>query len=182
MLTQSDLPLSLLSGALPHFSERISFAIGKVTDAVTDALAGTEQSSVVYRRKVDSVCISLPPSLATYLSPYLPSYFLLRSTLLFLQFSSYSPPFLPFLEPHRLHSPFSSRPSLALPLYFTHISRSSPPLDVNPGDPLFVELLPLIRENLPKKLAEVAWDRVESKFPVQYQVGRSKKIFLTLTR
>ena len=172
MLTQSDLPLSLLSGALPHFSERISFAIGKVTDAVTDALAGTEQSSVSKKSGFSlHLSLSLPPSLATYLSPYLPSYFLLRSTLLFLQFSSYSPPFLPFLEPHRLHSPFSSRPSLALPLYFTHISRSSPPLDVNPGDPLFVELLPLIRENLPKKLAEVAWDRVESKFPVQYQVG-----------
>ena len=129
-----------------------------------------------------SLSLSLPPSLATSLSPYLPSYYFLRSTLLFLQFTSYSPPFLPFLEPHRLHSPFSFRPSLALPLYFTHISCSSPPLDVNPGDPLFVELLPLIRENLPKKLAEVAWDRVESKFPVQYQVGRAKKMFLTLTR
>eukprot|EP00596_Hydrurales_sp_CCMP1899_P000433 CAMPEP_0119043108 /NCGR_PEP_ID=MMETSP1177-20130426/17647_1 /TAXON_ID=2985 /ORGANISM="Ochromonas sp, Strain CCMP1899" /LENGTH=989 /DNA_ID=CAMNT_0007010475 /DNA_START=132 /DNA_END=3098 /DNA_ORIENTATION=- len=55
-------------GALPHFSERISFAIGKVTDAVTDALA-----------------------------------------------------------------------------------------DVQPSDPLFQSLLPLIRENLPDKLAEVAW-------------------------
>lgn len=32
----------LTVGALPHFSERISFAIGKVTDAVTDALAGTQ--------------------------------------------------------------------------------------------------------------------------------------------
>jgi glutamate dehydrogenase len=57
-------------GALPHFSERISFAIGKVTDAVTDALA-----------------------------------------------------------------------------------------DVQPSDPLFQSLLPLIRENLPDKLAEVAWER-----------------------
>ena len=125
----------------------------------------------------------LSPSLPRYLTQSLPTLLLFSPVyLLFLQFSSYSPPFLPFLEPHRLHSPFSSRPSLALPLYFTHISRSSPPLDVNPGDPLFVELLPLIRENLPKKLAEVAWDRVESKFPVQYQVGRAKEIFLTLTR
>ena len=41
---------------------------------------------------------------------------------------------------------------------------------MQPGDPLFQELLPLIRENLPEKLAEVAWDRVESQFPVQYQV------------
>ena len=45
-----------------------------------------------------------------------------------------------------------------------------------------MELLPLIRENLPKKLAEVAWDRVESKFPVLYQVGRAKNMSLTLTR
>lgn len=40
---------------------------------------------------------------------------------------------------------------------------------VNPGDPLFEELFPLIIENLPKKLAEVAGDRVRSRFPVQYQ-------------
>ena len=66
-------------GALPHFSERISFAIGKVTDAITDALA-----------------------------------------------------------------------------------------DVQPGDALFQELLPLIKENLPAKLAEVAGDRIESRLPVQY--------------
>jgi len=67
-------------GALPSFSERISLAIGKVTDAITDALS-----------------------------------------------------------------------------------------DVNPSDPLFKELLPLIKENLPDKLAEVAWDRVPSRYPVQYQ-------------
>jgi len=67
-------------GNLPHFSERISGAINKVTDAVTDALA-----------------------------------------------------------------------------------------EVNPGDPLFDELLPLIKENLPEKLAEVAWNRVPERFPVQYQ-------------
>jgi len=66
-------------GSLPHFSERISFAIAKVTDAITDALA-----------------------------------------------------------------------------------------DVKPGDPLFQELLPLVKDNLPKKLAEVAWDRVPQRFPVQY--------------
>jgi glutamate dehydrogenase len=67
-------------GALPHFSERISYAIAKVTDAVTDALA-----------------------------------------------------------------------------------------DVKPSDPLFQELVPLIHENLPKKLADVAGDRIASRFPVQYQ-------------
>lgn len=67
-------------GALPHFSERISMAIAKVTDAVTDALA-----------------------------------------------------------------------------------------NVQPSDPLFQELLPIIADNLPKKLAQVAGDRIPSKFPVQYQ-------------
>lgn len=41
--------------------------------------------------------------------------------------------------------------------------------DVQPADPLFKELLPLIRENLPEKLAEVAWERVPSRYPVQYQ-------------
>lgn len=41
--------------------------------------------------------------------------------------------------------------------------------NVNPGDELFEELMPLIKENLPHKLAEVAWDRVPSRFPVQYQ-------------
>lgn len=40
---------------------------------------------------------------------------------------------------------------------------------------MFQELLPLIRENLPQKLAEVAWDRVESQFPVQYQVRKEKR-------
>jgi len=40
---------------------------------------------------------------------------------------------------------------------------------VNPGDPLWDELLPLVRENLPAKLAEVAWPRVlEGRFPTQY--------------
>lgn len=68
-------------GSLPHFSERISNAIAKVTDAITDALA-----------------------------------------------------------------------------------------DVQPSDPLFQELVPLIREeNLPKKLAEVAGDRISKQYPVQYQ-------------
>jgi glutamate dehydrogenase len=67
-------------GALPHFSERISFAIAKVTDAITDALA-----------------------------------------------------------------------------------------NVNPEDKLFQELFPIIRENLPAKLAEVAGDRIASRYPVQYQ-------------
>lgn len=67
-------------GQLPQFSERISFAIAKVTDAITDALA-----------------------------------------------------------------------------------------DVQPEDALFKELLPLIRDNLPKKLADVAGDRISDRFPVQYQ-------------
>ena len=67
-------------GALPHFSERISIAIAKVTDAVTDRLA-----------------------------------------------------------------------------------------NVQPEDPLFKELLPLIREGLPKKMVDIAGDRITTNFPVQYQ-------------
>lgn len=67
-------------GALPHFSERISFAIAKVTDAITDALA-----------------------------------------------------------------------------------------EVQPQDALFQELFPIIRENLPTKLAEIAGDRIAERYPVQYQ-------------
>jgi len=67
-------------GALPHFSERISFAIAKVTDAITDALA-----------------------------------------------------------------------------------------NVQPEDKLFQELFPLIKANLPGKLAEVAGDRIAARYPVQYQ-------------
>lgn len=66
-------------GSLPHFSERISNAINKVTDSVTDALANVQLS-----------------------------------------------------------------------------------------DPLFQELYPLILENLPLKLAEVAGERVPTRFPVQY--------------
>lgn len=67
-------------GDLPHFSERISNAINRVTDAITDALA-----------------------------------------------------------------------------------------NVQPGEALFEELRPMIRENMPAKLAEVAWDRVAKGYPVQYQ-------------
>jgi len=37
------------------------------------------------------------------------------------------------------------------------------------NDPKFLALLPLIKENLPAKLAELAWDRVPSRFPLQYQ-------------
>ena len=67
-------------GTLPHFSERISLAIARVTDAITDALA-----------------------------------------------------------------------------------------NVQPEDPLFKELVPVIAENLPKKFVDLAGDRISSKLPVQYQ-------------
>jgi len=40
---------------------------------------------------------------------------------------------------------------------------------VQKDDPLFQELFPSIFEILPKKLVEVAGDRVKSKFPLQYQ-------------
>ena len=118
----------LTVGALPHFSERISFAIGKVTDAVTDALAGTHMSTRKY-------------SLWSVFLPFLAVFHLKVLLLIFLSSTS------------SLHC-----------------------IDVQPGDPLFQELLPLIRENLPEKLAEVAWDRVESQFPVQYQVKAEHRV------
>lgn len=40
---------------------------------------------------------------------------------------------------------------------------------VMPTDSLFKELLPVIRENLPKKLAELGGDRIAKRYPVQYQ-------------
>ena len=40
---------------------------------------------------------------------------------------------------------------------------------LQPGDPLLEELLPLVKMNLPKKLAELAWDRAREKMPLQYQ-------------
>lgn len=40
---------------------------------------------------------------------------------------------------------------------------------VEPSDPLFKSLMPLIKESLPTKLAELGWERVPSKFPVEYQ-------------
>ena len=40
---------------------------------------------------------------------------------------------------------------------------------VNPGDPLWNEMLPLVKENLPVKLQALAWQRVlDGKLPVQY--------------
>ena len=41
--------------------------------------------------------------------------------------------------------------------------------NVQPTDPLFKELVPLIREGLPKKMLDVAGDRISANFPVQYQ-------------
>ena len=36
-------------GALPHFSERISFAIGKVRDAIAEALNGAEPQDALFQ-------------------------------------------------------------------------------------------------------------------------------------
>jgi len=41
--------------------------------------------------------------------------------------------------------------------------------DVNPEDDLFQELLPLVKESMPQKLQDIAWDRAPALFPVQYQ-------------
>ena len=40
---------------------------------------------------------------------------------------------------------------------------------LQPGDPLLEELLPLVKMNLPKSLADLAWDRARDKMPLQYQ-------------
>lgn len=40
--------------------------------------------------------------------------------------------------------------------------------NVNPGDKEWDELMPLVKDNLPVKLADVAWDRAPDRFPLQY--------------
>ncbi len=81
----------------------------------------------------------------------------LEANLLFREFDNY-----PGALPH-----FSERISAAINGVTDAITDA---LDtVQPSDPLFQELLPLIKDSLPTKLAEVAWDRVPGKFPVQYQ-------------
>ena len=40
---------------------------------------------------------------------------------------------------------------------------------LQPGDPLLEELMPLVKMNLPKRLAELAWDRARENMPLQYQ-------------
>lgn len=81
----------------------------------------------------------------------------LEAELLFKSYNSYPGPL-----PH-----FSERISNAINLVTDAITDHLE--DVNPSDPLFRELLPLVKQNLPKKLASVAWDRAEARFPVQYQ-------------
>lgn len=41
--------------------------------------------------------------------------------------------------------------------------------NVDENDPLFVELFPVMMEIIPKKLVEVAGDRIKTRFPLQYQ-------------
>ena len=62
---------------------------------------------------------------------------------------------------------FSDRISMAISVVTDALTDALSGL--RPGDDLFEELFPLVIENLPKKLAEVAGDRVKTKFPVQYQ-------------
>lgn len=50
-------------GNLPHFSERISFAIGKVTDAVTDRLATVQPEDDLFKELLPLVNESLPSKL-----------------------------------------------------------------------------------------------------------------------
>lgn len=62
---------------------------------------------------------------------------------------------------------FSDRISMAISVVTDSLTDALSGL--RPGDELFEELFPLVLENLPKKLAEVAQDRVKARFPVQYQ-------------
>jgi hypothetical protein len=64
---------------------------------------------------------------------------------------------------------FSERISNAINAVTDAVTDVLAPLE--PTDPLFQELMPLIKENLPKKVAEVAWDRVPTRFPIQYMVS-----------
>jgi len=81
----------------------------------------------------------------------------LEANLLFKEFDNY-----PGALPH-----FSERISAAINNATDAITDA---LDnVKPSDSLFQELLPLVKESLPTKLAELAWSRVPSKFPIQYQ-------------
>ena len=80
----------------------------------------------------------------------------LEAELLFREFKNY-----PGALPH-----FSERISNAINLTTDCITDHL--INVKPGDPLWKELLPLVKENLPQKLQDVAWDRAEKKFPEQY--------------
>lgn len=80
-----------------------------------------------------------------------------EAELLFREFANY-----PGALPH-----FSERISNAISIVTDAITDAL--ANVNPEDELFKKLKPLIKDNLPKKLADVAWDRVPSRFPLQYQ-------------
>ena len=100
--------------------------------------------------------------------PSLPYHLILLSIISPLIFSSLISSYLFLSSSHLL--------ILSLPLILSPFSSHPFPLlhnstDREPEDSVFSSLLPLMRDNLPKKLAEVAWDRVATKFPVQYQVG-----------
>lgn len=81
----------------------------------------------------------------------------IEAELLFREYNNY-----PGALPH-----FSERISNAINIVTDAITDSL--ANVQPNDKLFQELLPLIKDNLPHKLAEVAWDRVPTRFPIQYQ-------------
>jgi len=81
----------------------------------------------------------------------------LEADLLFREYKNY-----PGALPH-----FSERISMAISNVTDAISDALEPLSSE--DPLFKELSPLIRENLPETLAKLAWDRTSSRVPLQYQ-------------
>lgn len=81
----------------------------------------------------------------------------LEGELLFREYSNY-----PGALPH-----FSERISAAIAKVTDAIEARL--ADVQPEDALFQELLPLIKEGLPKKMVEIGGDRISKTFPVQYQ-------------
>jgi glutamate dehydrogenase len=80
-----------------------------------------------------------------------------EAELLFRTYTNY-----PGLLPH-----FSERISFAINKVTDALTHDLE--NVQPSDPLFIELLPLVEETFPQKLAELARDRISERLPVQYQ-------------
>eukprot|EP00595_Chromulina_sp_UTEXLB2642_P000372 CAMPEP_0196762282 /NCGR_PEP_ID=MMETSP1095-20130614/1684_1 /TAXON_ID=96789 ORGANISM="Chromulina nebulosa, Strain UTEXLB2642" /NCGR_SAMPLE_ID=MMETSP1095 /ASSEMBLY_ACC=CAM_ASM_000446 /LENGTH=572 /DNA_ID=CAMNT_0042112867 /DNA_START=1492 /DNA_END=3210 /DNA_ORIENTATION=+ len=62
-------------GALPHFSDRISFAIAKVTDAITDKLQDVTINDQLFKDLYPLIIDNLPKALASFASDRVPNRF-----------------------------------------------------------------------------------------------------------